>query len=227
MSDNFIPDVVLSDNTGQRLPCIILLDGSSSMSRKPEGTSAVSELNAGLKVLEQELKSDDVASQRVQLKVFRIGGNDEVQVVTDWTDAMDFEAPEISAKGTTPLGAGVLTALETIEQQKENYRSHDIPYNRPWLFIITDGGPTDRKWEDAALECRMAEAEGKIVVFLIGTGSANFEKLRRFSTRAPVRMAGLNFSELFVWLSRSASSGSQTAPGAEFSLPEISWGETT
>ena len=114
MSDNLIPEVVLSDNTSQRLPCVIVLDVSSSMSRKPEGASAVSELNAGLKVLEQELKADDVASQRVQLKVLRIGGNDEVQVVTDWTDAIDFQAPEIRAKGTTPLGAGVLSALETI-----------------------------------------------------------------------------------------------------------------
>ena len=226
MSDNFIPDVVLSDNTSQRLPCVIVLDGSSSMSRKPEGTSAVSELNAGLKVLEQELKADDVASQRVQLKALRIGGNDEVQVVTDWTDAIDFQAPEIRAKGTTPLGAGVLSALETIEQQKENYRSHDIPYNRPWLFIITDGGPTDRNWEDAALECRMAEAEGRVVVFLIGTGNANFEKLCQFSRRAPLRMVGLNFNEMFVWLSRSASFGSQTAPESKFILPEISWGET-
>jgi uncharacterized protein YegL len=226
MSDHFIPDVALSDNTSQRLPCVILLDGSSSMSRKLDGISAVNELNAGLKVLEQELKADDMASQRVQLMVVRIGGSDEVQVVTDWTDAIDFVAPEINAKGTTPLGAGARYALQTIEEQKENYRSHGIPYNRPWLFFITDGGPTDPEWEDAALECRMAEAEGKVVVFLIGTGSANFEKISRFSTRAPVRMAGLNFSELFVWLSRSASSGSQNAPGSEFTLPEISWGET-
>ena len=225
MSDNFIPDVVLNDNTRQRLPCVILLDGSSSMSRKQEGVSAISELNNGLKVLEQELKADDVASQRVQLQVLRIGGDDEVQVLTAWTDAMDFSAPEIRAKGTTPLGVGVRTALKMIEQQKDNYRNHDIPYNRPWLIIITDGGPTDRQWEDAALECQMAEAEGKVVTFLIGTGSANFKKLSRFSTRAPVRMAGLNFSELFVWLSRSASSNSQTAPGSEFQLPEISWGE--
>lgn len=197
------------------------------MSRKVGGISAVSELNAGLQVLERELKADVVASQRVQLKVLRIGGGDEVQAVTDWTDAMDFDAPEISAKGTTPLGAGVLAALETIEQQKDNYRSHDIPYNRPWLFIITDGGPTDRKWQDAALECRMAEAEGKVVVFLIGTGNANFEKLSRFSTRAPIRMAGLDFRELFVWLSRSASSRSQTALESKFTPPEISWGKTT
>ena len=160
MNDDFIPDVVLSDNTSQRLPCIILLDGSSSMSRKVGGISAVSELNAGLQVLERELKADVVASQRVQLKVLRIGGGDEVQAVTDWTDAMDFDAPEISAKGTTPLGAGVLAALETIEQQKDNYRSHDIPYNRPWLFIITDGGPTDSAVEGSADGPADGAAEG-------------------------------------------------------------------
>ena len=226
MGDKFIPDFVLRDNMSQRLPCMIVLDGSSSRSRKSDGVSAVSELNAGLKVLEQALKADDVASQRVQLKALRVGGSDEVQVVTDWTDAMDFEAPEISAKGTAPLGAGISTALEAIEQQKKNYNSHDISYNRPWLFIIIDGGPTDRQWQDAALACRMAEAEGKVLVFLIGTDSAHFEKLSRFSTRAPLRMAGLNLNELFLWLSHSASSGSQTTPGSEFTLSEISWWET-
>jgi uncharacterized protein YegL len=225
MSDQFIPDVVLSDNTSQRLPCVLVVDGSTSMLRRQDGTNAVSELNSGLKVLEAELKADDIAAQRVQLMVLRLGGSDEVQTVTDWTDAMDFTAPEIEAKGTTPLGMGVSMALQKIEQQKENYRRHDIPYNRPWLFIITDGGPTDPKWQEAAIECQIAEAEGKVLIFTIGTGAANFKKLARFSSRSPVRISGLNFSELFVWLSRSASSGSQSVPGTEVRLPDISWGE--
>lgn len=225
MTEHFIPDVVLSDNTSQRLPCILVVDGSTSMSRKQGTTSAIAELNAGLKILEQELKADDAAAQRVQLMVLRIGGDDEVQIVTEWSDAMDFVAPEISANGTTPLGKGVRIALSNIERQKENYREHDIPYNRPWMFVITDGGPTDQKWEDAALECQMAEAEGKVIVFTIGTGKANFEKLARFSARSPVRMAGLEFSELFVWLSRSASSGSQSVPGSEVNLQNITWGD--
>ena len=42
MSD-LIPDLVLQDNTSQRLPCVIIVDGSSSMNGK-----AIENLNAVL-----------------------------------------------------------------------------------------------------------------------------------------------------------------------------------
>ncbi len=227
MTEEMIPDVVLTDNTSQRLPCVLVLDGSTSMAKRTDNTSAIDELNKGLKVLEAELKRDDTAAQRVQLLVLRLGDDDQVDTVQDWTDAMDFSAPTIKAKGRTPLGSACRVALRKIEQQKQNYRDHDIPYNRPWMFIITDGGPTDSKWEDAALDCCFAESEGRVVIFPIGTRSANFEKLSRFSTRSPIRLTGLNFRELFVWLSRSAASGSQTTPSSDLQLPNIYWGEET
>lgn len=224
MNEEFIPDVVLTDNTSQRLPCVLVLDGSASMADKAAETDAIRELNQGLQVLEQELKNDDTAAQRVQLLVIRLGDDDQVQVVSDWTDAMDFSAPTIDANGRTPLGAAMRLALDKIEDQKENYRSHDIPYNRPWIFLVTDGGPTDLNWEDAASDCRQAEDENKVVIFPIGTTGANFDALRQFSNRSPVMLDGLKFRELFVWLSRSASSGSQASQDSEVQLPAVDWG---
>ena len=116
MSEDFIPDVVLADNTSQRLPCVLVLDGSGSMGGEP-----INELNKGLKLLEQELKNDDTAAQRVQLMVIRLGDDNAVQTLTNWTDALDFSAPVVNANGTTPLGVAMETALEAIEEQKENY----------------------------------------------------------------------------------------------------------
>jgi len=187
-------------------------------------TDAIRELNDGLKVLERELKNDDTAAQRVQLLVIRLGDDDQVQVVSDWTDAMDFSAPAIEANGRTPLGEAMRLALDRIEDQKENYRSHDIPYNRPWIFLITDGAPTDLDWEDAAADCRQAEDENKVVIFPIGTAGANFDALKLFSNRSPVKLDGLKFRELFVWLSRSASSGSKAAQDSQVQLPAVDWG---
>jgi uncharacterized protein YegL len=206
MTDAIIPDVVLTDNTSQRLPCVLVLDGSGSMDGDP-----VRELNAGLKILEEELKNDDTAAQRVQLLVIRLGDANDVEVVTDWTDALDFSAPAVEANGLTPLGKAMLMALDKIEEQKENYRDHDIPYNRPWIFLVTDGFPSDLDWEDAAADCRQAEDDNKVVIFTIGTEGADFEALKKFSNRSPVRLDGLKFRELFVWLSRSASSGSKAS----------------
>lgn len=215
-----IPDVVLRDNTSQRLPCVLVLDGSTSMRGRP-----IDELNAGLKVLEEELKCDPVASQRVQLFIIRVGGFDEVEVLCDWTDAMEFEAPEVVANGNTPLGRGVSEGLAAIEAQKKNYKNHQIPYNRPWMFVITDGAPTEYDWEKHAADAQAAEKNNKVVIFPIGTEGANFSCLEKFSARKPMKLRGLAFSELFVWLSRSASVGSQSAADEIVQLPAVGWGE--
>jgi uncharacterized protein YegL len=212
-------DLALVDNTSQRLPCVLVLDGSSSMDGPP-----IRELNAGLRILEEELKKDDIASQRVQLLVIRLGGRDEVEVLSDWTDAMSFSPPIVEASGSTPLGGAVRLALAKIEEQKARYKANGITYNRPWLFVLTDGEPTDSGWEQAAAECQDAENKGRVVVFCIGAGAAELSKLRRFSTRKPVHLDGLKFKELFVWLSHSAKSGSKAAQGTNAQLaPPTDW----
>jgi len=218
MSD-LIPDLVLQDNSSQRLPCVVLVDGSTSM-----GGDAISNLNEGLKVLEAELKADDVASLRVQLLIVRIGGHSDVETVIDWTDAIDFAAPKIEANGTTPLGIGVEHSLKKIEEQKERYKQNQIPYNRPWLFIITDGSPTDDGWERCAAKAVEAETKGKVVIFPIGTEDADFDTLEQFSSRGAMKLQNLNFKELFVWLSQSVSAGSQTEVDSTAQLPAANWG---
>jgi uncharacterized protein YegL len=214
-----IKDLILQDNTNQRLPCVVLLDGSTSMDGK-----AIDNLNQGLSILERELKADDVASLRVQLLLLRIGGHSDVEILTDWTDAIDFSAPQVEANGTTPLGKGVNVALKELEEQKKKYRQNQITYNRPWLFIITDGAPTDMNWEKAAEKAVEAEKKGKVVVFPIGTEEADFEILNKFSSRGAIMLNNLDFKELFVWLSQSVSAGSQTEINSERQLPAISWG---
>ncbi|WP_206376863.1 VWA domain-containing protein [Sphingomonas sp. G-3-2-10] len=211
---NLIPDVALAENTSQRLPCVVVLDGSTSMA----ANDAIGALNEGLKLLEADLKADDVARQRVRILVLRVGAPNDVEVVTDWVDAIEFEAPEIEANGTTPLGAGVRRALDEIETEKARYRDHGIPYNRPWLFVLTDGEPTDRDWEDAADECRRAEETGRVSVFCVGVGDANMAKLARFSPRQPLGLKGLAFREFFLWLSRSARAGSKSAPSENIQM---------
>jgi uncharacterized protein YegL len=224
MNETMIPDVVLTDNTSQRLPCVLVLDGSASMADPRAESDAIRELNSGLNILEEELKNDDTAAQRVQLLVLRLGDDDQVEVVREWTDAMDFTAPTIEANGRTPLGKAMRMALDRVEEQKEKYRSHDIPYNRPWIFLITDGQPTDLDWEDAAADCRQAEDDNKVVIFSIGTAGADFDALKKFSNRSPVMLDGLKFRELFVWLSRSASSGSKASQDTQVQLPAVDWG---
>jgi len=191
--DEMIPYVEFADNANERTPCVLVLDCSGSMRGEP-----IKQLNAGLKALEKELKEDIDASSRVQLLIIKAFGKDEAVISSDWIDAMNFTAMEL--------------ALQKIEEQKCLYDSCGITSKRPWIFLISDGEPTDYDWEIIAEKCRYAQKNKKVVVHAVGTQGANLEKLAKFSLMAPKRLTGLKFTEFFLWLSRSVSCISKAAP---------------
>jgi uncharacterized protein YegL len=203
-----IPDVAFADNTNQRTPCVLILDGSGSMAGDP-----IDSLNQGLAQLQRDLENDTVARERVRLLVLSVGGRDEVIVVHDWADAIDFKAPTIAANGSTPLGKALDLAIERIEDQKREMKQAGIAYTRPLIYMITDGQPTDPGWDEAAARCKAAIAGKKVQLFAIGTGDqVSYDQLRETGGTMLV-LKGLNFKELFQFLSASVSSASQAAPG--------------
>lgn len=216
-----IPGVEFVDNTNQRTPCVLLLDVSASMAGEP-----IRQLNEGLRAFAEELQKDPVASLRVQVMVITVGGPEDVRVVQPWTDAADFTAPYLSANGLTPLGQGMHRALEEIANQKAVYDANGISSTRPWVIMLSDGCPNDYGWESYADQARLEEENKRVIVFPIGTKGADFEALGRFSTKTPKKLKGLQFRELFVWLSRSMSTVSASVPGERVSLPATdSWAE--
>lgn len=220
-SDVMIPYVEFAENANERTPCILVLDCSGSMRGEP-----IKQLNTGLQALEKELKEDIDASSRVQLLVIKAYGKDDAEISADWVDAMNFKAPTMEASGLSPIGKAMLKALEKIEQQKCLYDSWGITSKRPWIFLISDGEPTDYGWELAAAKCREAQQNKKVVIHAVGTQGANLEKLAKFSLMAPKRLSGLKFTEFFLWLSRSVSCVSRAAPNMPDILDDIeSWHE--
>jgi uncharacterized protein YegL len=214
-----IPDVALVDNTEQRTPLVLVLDRSGSMAGEP-----IEQLNEGLRLLERELKSDVIAAKRVRLLIVQYGDHDKAEVLHDWHDAMDFHAPLLSASGSTPTGQAVDLALEQIEHEKQRFKQAGVAYTRPWMFIMSDGQPTDA-WESAAERCRQAEQANKVAVFPIAVGEgAAVASLGGFSGRgeaAVKRLNGLKFKELFLWLSASMKVVSQSRPGGQVQLPSV------
>lgn len=222
MSESAIPDVALVDNTDQRTPLVLVLDCSGSM-----GGAPIDQLNAGLKLLERELKGDVIAAKRVRLLIIRFGGLDSAEVVGDWCDAMDFNAPTLEANGTTPTGQAVELALQEIEAEKSRYKQAGIAYTRPWLFLMSDGVPTDA-WEGGAAQCCAAEQSHKVAIFPIAVGEgAHADTLGAFCSRGVngvKRLSGLQFNELFLWLSTSMQVVSQSKTGDQVQLPSTdSW----
>lgn len=211
------------DNLSQRTPCLLILDASSSMAgRDSNGQCPIDLLNEGIVTLRNELATDDVALSRVQIAAVNVGGfSDQPELFLDWTDAVDFQPFAMKAGFNTPLGAGVLVGLDAIEQQKATLRSSGINYTRPWLFILTDGAPTDADsvWRDACARARDYEARGKVQIYPIGVGNVDLRKLAEISTTKPILMSGLKFRELFTWISGSLQAASNSAPGARIDLP--------
>ena len=213
-----IPDVALQANTDERTPVVLVLDRSRSMEGDP-----ITALNAGLVELEEAMKKDPTTSTRGRVLVIQFGGNNEVSK-GDWQDAIEFSAPKLVANGLTPTGAAMMMALDAIELQKTEMRAAGISYKRPILMLMSDGDPTDG-WESAATACRNAEAANKVTIFTIGVGEeANLEILGQFSSKEALKIKGLHFKELFIWLSASIKAVSQAKKGDLAQLcPVDSW----
>ena len=196
-------------NPEPRCPCLLLLDVSGSMTGEP-----ITELNGGLKTFRDELGADELASKRVEVACITFG---PVNVATEFETANVFQPPWLRAAGDTPMGAAIASGIELVRLRKEAYRSNGIAFYRPWIFLITDGAPTDA-WHKAAQEVREGEAGKAFAFFAVGVEGASMEILREISVREPLRLRGLRFRSLFQWLSNSMKSVSRSTPGDEVPL---------
>ncbi|ENB12766.1 TPA: vWA domain-containing protein [Escherichia coli] len=198
-----------ASNPEPRCPCILLLDVSGSMNGRP-----INELNAGLVTFRDELLADPLALKRVELGIVTFG---PVHVEQPFTSAANFFPPILFAQGDTPMGAAITKALDMVEERKREYRANGISYYRPWIFLITDGAPTD-EWQAAANKVFRGEEDKRFAFFSIGVQGADMKTLAQISVRQPLPLQGLQFRELFSWLSSSLRSVSRSTPGTEVVL---------
>ena len=224
-----------ADNPEPRCPVVLCLDTSGSMKGDP-----VAQLNEALTQFAAELKTDPLASLRVEVAVVTFGGGVRSLGVHESDSGQDagfdpgksfttvdlFAPPELKASGGTPMGEAVRKSLTLLRARKEIYRNNDLDYFRPWMFLITDGKPTD-SWESAAEEARLEDARKGLLFFGIGVEGAELETLAKFSpeNRPPMKLRGLAFSELFQWLSRSLSAVAHSKVGDQIPLPPVGWAE--
>jgi uncharacterized protein YegL len=198
-----------AENPEPRCPCLLLLDTSGSMNGSP-----IQELNSGLNTFKDAIAADSLALKRVEVALVTFG---PVQVQNDFQTVDLFVSPTLVASGDTPMGAAIEMGLNMLEQRKQAYKSNGISYYRPWVFLITDGGPTDN-WRSAAERVHQGENLKAFSFFAVGVENANIEILKQIAVREPLKLKGLRFQDLFVWLSNSLGAVSRSSTDDQVQL---------
>jgi uncharacterized protein YegL len=200
-----------AENPEPRCPCVLLLDTSGSM----EGSS-IEELNQGLQDFRDEIFHDSLAMKRVEIAIVTFG---PVSVLQDFMTADMFRPQRLQAAGDTPLGGAVTRGLELLKRRKQILRDNGIKLFRPWIFLITDGAPTDN-WAHLPNIIHAGEESKSFSFFALGVKDADFNILQKLSVREPLKLSGVRFREFFLWLSASLKNVSRSNPGDSVSIPD-------
>lgn len=208
-------DLELATNPDPRCACLLLLDTSGSMAGP-----ALDALNAGLRTFESDLQEDGLARQRVEIAIVTFG--DRVTTVQEFISAREFTAPHLSAMGGTPMGEAIADGIQMVKNRKQTYKENGVPYYQPWVFMITDGAPTD-EWKHAAEMVRRESAAKSLTFFAVAVNNADTQTLKAITDRV-IKLDGINFRELFLWLSASQKRVSGSKPGEQMALPATSFG---
>lgn len=210
-----LPEFV--ENPENRCPVVLLLDTSGSMCGEP-----IQELNRGIAAFKEDVVKDAQASLSVELAIVTFGGS--VQLIQDFTSIDNFNPPQLEANSMTPMGEAIELGLDILEARKLTYKDNGILYYRPWVFLITDGAPTDY-WQSAAQLVKEAEAQRRQCFFAVGVKGADMNTLRQIAPREPMMLNGLDFRSMFVWLSTSMKRVSGGKVGEAIALPAVGWGQ--
>ncbi len=228
--------VEFAENPEPRCACVLLLDCSSSMNSGTFGElhqSSIVQLNEGIKELKRQLEDDDIASKRVEIAVVKFATNAEV--ISDFTTVDGFNPVELRADGATSMTEAIELAANMLEARKKDYKQNGIAYYRPWMFLITDGAPTDKDGYCLSnTDPRLVKAiktlhngvnAKQFTFFAVGVDGADMNTLSKLSpNKPPAKLKDNKWSEMFEWLSTSlVSFSSSSMDQKEVSLPPAGW----
>jgi uncharacterized protein YegL len=179
------------------LACVLLLDTSSSMAGPP-----IDSLNKALQDFKNKVSMDEMAQKRVDIAIVEF--NSVTNVVQEFTPISQMNPVTLKADGLTAMGAGINKAIDMVKERNRFYNSLGTPVYKPWIFMITDGAPTD-DIENAVRRLQEEESKGKhgkLKFFALGVAGYNKPTLFRLTKRV-MELSGTDFTGIFNWMSES------------------------
>jgi hypothetical protein len=183
-----------------------LLDTSGSMGGEP-----IQRLNDGLNGLVRSLQSDDNADI-IDIAVITFGGS--VNVTMPHTPISRIEADfNLSASGLTPMGEGLLKAAEITNERRRLYNANGVMTFKPWIFMITDGEPTDNI-ESAKQELMKLQDNDKLKLWILGIPGYDKEPLKGLTKDGLIlELRDFDLKTALNWVNKSMANVSHSAPG--------------
>ncbi len=206
-------DGEMPSNYEQKCPVVFVIDRSGSMSGSP-----IDELNRGMQEFQKEILNDPVASSRLDVAIVSFGSDTKVE--RDFALLDEGDIPTIGISGSTRLVDGMREGMKVLKDRKDWYKQTEQTFYRPYVILITDGGPDPGQDVDGLASEIRREANAKGLCFWpIGVTAADMNMLNKIAVPdvpgnlPPLKLDGLKFVELFQWLSSSFTKVSKSRDG--------------
>jgi uncharacterized protein YegL len=188
--------------SSRRLPVYLLIDTSGSMSGEP-----ITAVNNGLSVLRASLLQDPQAIDSVWISIITFDRT--AKLITELTPLVDVNIPELETPDAGPTNMGEALQLLRTRFAKDIKRSKDNSKGdwAPFLFIMTDGSPSDIQLFSEEIEEIKKLGLANIIGCLAGD-RAKRGYLEKFCTDilSLSNMDAQGFSALFRWVSSAIAS---------------------
>ncbi|MEV5311211.1 hypothetical protein [Streptomyces sp. NPDC052610] len=209
----------------ERQPVVLILDTSASMGR-PAGNPRIDELNDALTGWFDGVRAEPRLRARVEVCLMtfdsrvrvldpvreRLVPVEEVPPDRLFVPVDRMRPPRLEASGLTRMTDAVETALDLARNRHQALQARHVQVRRPFLWVLTDGAPSDRegrRMDPAALagtaeKVRRGEERGECVFQAIGVRGADLELLRVLAPKAALMLEGLDFGQILDLLFQSS-----------------------